>query len=262
MKKLISLLALSFWAINALMAQDVIVKKDGTTVISKVLKVTDQTVEYKNWSNLEGPTYTVSLDKIATINYQNGSIDRFELKEETETTGQAIPTPKLYTTPNNQYSITPPRKLYREGNGLYDIDTHHELSYEELRAILPPKGLGEYSQGAELMSPNNRTWFIIDSWVGVGTAIASVVSFIGIIKTPDPKTAQYNYVAFLGFGITSAGFIIGASKRKKAISQGETYLDSVVKKYNNGTYRVNDHAFAPTLSISPTHNGLGFVVSF
>ena len=58
-------------AINVSKAQDVIVKKDGSTVMSKVLEVNQDDIKYKKYSNLDGPTYTIYKKEIASINYEN-----------------------------------------------------------------------------------------------------------------------------------------------------------------------------------------------
>lgn len=42
-------------------AQDVIVKKDGSTIVSKVLEVNTDNIKYKKFSNQNGPTYTISI---------------------------------------------------------------------------------------------------------------------------------------------------------------------------------------------------------
>lgn len=59
-------------------AQDVIVKKDGTTILAKVIAVGNDVVEYKKHSNLNGPTYKVNVDKLLSVNYENGEKDTFE----------------------------------------------------------------------------------------------------------------------------------------------------------------------------------------
>lgn len=59
-------------------AQDVIVKKDGTTILSKVLEVNEENLKYKKFKNLQGPTYSVSLSEIMSVNYENGEKDTFE----------------------------------------------------------------------------------------------------------------------------------------------------------------------------------------
>lgn len=58
-------------------SQDVIVKKDGSTILSKVLEVSSTEIKYKKFSNLEGPTYTISVAELLSINYANGDKDDF-----------------------------------------------------------------------------------------------------------------------------------------------------------------------------------------
>ena len=58
-------------------AQDVIVLNGGSSIISKVLEISDTDVKYKKWSNLEGPTYTLKKADIISINYQNGERESF-----------------------------------------------------------------------------------------------------------------------------------------------------------------------------------------
>ena len=59
-------------------AQDVIVKKDGTTILSKVLEVNTADIKYKKFSNQNGPTYSISKVEIMSINYENGDKDAFD----------------------------------------------------------------------------------------------------------------------------------------------------------------------------------------
>lgn len=54
-------------------AQDVIVKKDGSTILSKVLEVGQEEIKYKKHDNLEGPTYIIQKSELQAINYQNGA---------------------------------------------------------------------------------------------------------------------------------------------------------------------------------------------
>lgn len=58
-------------------AQDVIVKKDGSTILSRVVKVSSSAVEYKNFENQDGPSYTISTHELQCINYENGGKDTF-----------------------------------------------------------------------------------------------------------------------------------------------------------------------------------------
>ena len=72
---LFSLVAILFTCVC--FAQDVIIKKDGTTILSTVIKVGQSEVEYKKYNNQTGPTYIVSINELSHINYANGTKDTF-----------------------------------------------------------------------------------------------------------------------------------------------------------------------------------------
>lgn len=59
-------------------AQDVIVKKDGSTIVCRVVEVNQTNVVYKKWSNQQGPNYVIAKDEVASVNYENGEKDVFE----------------------------------------------------------------------------------------------------------------------------------------------------------------------------------------
>lgn len=83
MKKcLLIYLFLSFCTV--ILAQDIIHKKDGTSVKSNVLEIGTNEVKYKKWENPNGPTYTISLSIISFIRYQNGQVDTFNKEENNE----------------------------------------------------------------------------------------------------------------------------------------------------------------------------------
>ena len=59
------------------LAQDVIVKQDGGTILSKVLEIGTQEIAYKKWNSQDGPVYKIAKDQVLSVNYQNGEVDRF-----------------------------------------------------------------------------------------------------------------------------------------------------------------------------------------
>ncbi len=77
MKKFSIILALfAGFAISA-SAQDIITKKDGTDIQAKILEVTTSEVKYKRFSNLEGPTFSMSKSDILIVRYENGENEVF-----------------------------------------------------------------------------------------------------------------------------------------------------------------------------------------
>lgn len=76
------LLTLSLFCVSMVsLAQDIIVKKDGTTIKAKVERVTDSVIEYKKFSNLTGPTYSIKILDLLAINYENGETETFSNTE-------------------------------------------------------------------------------------------------------------------------------------------------------------------------------------
>lgn len=71
------LLVLVLLSATSAFAQDVIVKKDGSTILSKVIEVGTSEIRYKKYSNQEGPTYVIRKDELLSINYDNGEKEEF-----------------------------------------------------------------------------------------------------------------------------------------------------------------------------------------
>lgn len=80
MKKLLFILSM-ITCTTHVFSQDVIVKKDGSTIVSKVLEINEDNIKYKKFSNLNGPTYTVNMAEVTSVNYENGEKDVFESKK-------------------------------------------------------------------------------------------------------------------------------------------------------------------------------------
>lgn len=71
MKHLFALLLLLGTA-SVVQAQDVIVKKDGSTVICRVIELNATEIVYKKWNDLNGANYIMDRSLASVINYENG----------------------------------------------------------------------------------------------------------------------------------------------------------------------------------------------
>ena len=76
MKKMILFMVLFASTLTA-SAQDVIVKKDGSTILSKVIEIGTTEIKYKKWNNQNGPNYTIAKSDVQAINYESGEKDTF-----------------------------------------------------------------------------------------------------------------------------------------------------------------------------------------
>jgi hypothetical protein len=79
---IIIFLALSFptWA------QDMIIKNDKSTIKSKVIEITEETIKYKKFANLAGPIFEINKNEVFMIVYKNGSKEQFESIEAQQAT--------------------------------------------------------------------------------------------------------------------------------------------------------------------------------
>ena len=75
---LLSMIAMLFSA--SLCAQDVIVKKDSTTIKAKITEVNKHTITYKKADYPDGPTFQIKKSKLQKIEYKNGDQTVFEKK--------------------------------------------------------------------------------------------------------------------------------------------------------------------------------------
>ena len=70
-------------------SQDIIITKKAEKITAKVTEIEENTVKYKKYEYQDGPTYTIKKTDIASIVYDNGSVEVFEAKkEESKTTTQ------------------------------------------------------------------------------------------------------------------------------------------------------------------------------
>ena len=154
-------------------AQDVIVKKDNSTILSKVIEINGSEIKYKKWSNLDGPTYSISRSEIVSINYQNGEVEKFE----------NIPN----NTPTQQNNVSPKAYMERDGNGL-ELNGR-ELSDSEVRKLVGEENYRTYlSARSQINGGRAFTALFIVSLVGtVGLAVAGV-------ESNDPNLVGLAYI--------------------------------------------------------------------
>ena len=127
MKKIL-VLSLFLAALSTL-AQDVIVLKDGSTIISKVYEVNKSEIKYKKHSNLNGPQYTIRIKDVMSINYENGESKYLPQESNTEIS-------------EAEYILnTNSKKFHRKDCGLSkDIKEHNKATSNKSRDELINSG--------------------------------------------------------------------------------------------------------------------------
>jgi len=65
-------------------AQDIIYKKDGSKEEAKIILVGEKEIQYKKFSNLAGPVYSLDKNDILLITYENGEYEMISKTENVE----------------------------------------------------------------------------------------------------------------------------------------------------------------------------------
>ena len=96
-------------------AQDVIVKTDNSTILSKVEEISTESIKYRKWDNLDGPVYILNISEVISINYSNGTMETFKGKNTSSTKSDT-----LNETMDNTNIIATPAEDNDEQKAQYD----------------------------------------------------------------------------------------------------------------------------------------------
>ena len=120
MKKIFLLML--FLCSMSVWAQDVIVKKDGSTVVCRIVEVTKTEVIYKKWSDQQGSNYIVNQKDLTAIHHENG----------TKTTFDAAPAVPAETAPSADAQPLTDAELLKMA-GVQDGTLQHEMMQKAKR---------------------------------------------------------------------------------------------------------------------------------
>jgi hypothetical protein len=179
MKQLFIIVSLLFVAGMAT-AQDVIVKKDGSTISSKVEEINGTDIKYKKWGNLDGPLYSISRTEVLVINYQNGEIE--VIQSNTNQTSDV----------NSIIGINRNSEMERSGRDL-EIDGH-ELSDEEVLALVGPENYETYLSARKQVAVGRvfTPIFIVSATV---TAVSGILYLVYLDEVTSGHTNYLNDMA-------------------------------------------------------------------
>lgn len=147
-----------FGSIGMACAQDIITTKDGSDIQARILEVTNSEVKYKRFSNLEGPTFTISKSDILIVRYENGENEVFKESDNVQQ--------NQYNQRNYQQA---PRRGYYNPNGMNtDAEIWEGMRYREYSSLYDARYY--ITQPGDPYSP---TWCGVASIIpGLGQAIA------------------------------------------------------------------------------------------
>lgn len=235
--KFLSVVVLAMFSFIA-HAQDVIVKKDGNTITSKVTEITSSEIKYKKFSNQNGPTYTIGKNEVNYINYENGE------REQINTSNSNINT----TTANTQ-------SIVQSQDALNPSDAYLLKQFKQ----------DPYSKKAKALKKI--------AFIGGGALVATGIIFFALNTSSDDSTYYEEGNGFWIYGTiaASAGVVLGTSclvasnfQKKKAEYYTQTAIPLMQMKLLNSKQAAL-YANIDMFNNNITHKkalGLGFHFNF
>lgn len=158
-------------------AQDVILKKDSSTIISKVTKISSTEIEYKKWSNLDGPTYIISISEVASINFQNGEVEYYSTKPGTQTPINQEPPVITQELQIVNQEVTVPTNGLMERSGKHLTLDGRILSDEEVLQLVGYDNYQTYLEAKRQMTVGRTFTAIVFTSIGA-TILGAIISAI------------------------------------------------------------------------------------
>ncbi|MDR1847159.1 MAG: hypothetical protein LBR17_03470 [Bacteroidales bacterium] len=251
-KHLLLGMAFSLAGLNAsvINAQDIITKTNGDEIQVKVTKITDTQIEYKKFSNINGPDYTINKKDVFMIRYENGekeviTIQNAAANNQPKTLGSEWDNPFMTAAKFNAMDDDDVSDFLEknEHGEIYDLFSSGMRNRRAGKALL---GVGIGFAGVGLI-------FTI---TGAALGIDDYYSSYGYYYTGDGYGLYVTGLCFLG---TGSGLIIasiplsavGGAKKSRA-------KEAYINQYLGG----KQQSYQPTLNFGLTRGGIGLTLQF
>ena len=237
MKKLLSII-LTLVAFSSLYAQDTIRLRSGEIIPAQVQEIGISEIRYKQWSNLEGPTYVQPKSNVLSISYKNGAKENFITvpSQDQTNSSSSSSTDQAFSDALN------PNHYLLEIN--LKSDSYLTLNGRELTEHEAKQILGEDDYGTFLAGIHQRK---ATGWMAPVGLIFSLSSL--------PLILNVNLM-LAGLSLATIGvpmFIVGSA----VAGSGNRRANNVISDYNTQMNRLKSSSPATlSLNLSPVSAGL------
>lgn len=158
------------------MSQDIIVLQSGEEIEAKVIKVGSEEVEYRKWTNQDGPVYTLTPRDIFMIKYQNGEKDVFTHTNAPVQVNEAAMPVNMLLTGNDG--------VYRRGNVyIFQGVEMRGADYEQFLYNNCNPAFAQYMSGKNMSRVG---------WGLLGAGCALEIAYIAMVYVEAVRAASYS----------------------------------------------------------------------
>ncbi|MDR0540735.1 MAG: hypothetical protein LBH19_00825 [Dysgonamonadaceae bacterium] len=227
-------------------SQDVIVTKDSKKIEAKVIEINVDNIKYKNFSNPEGPTYTLSKSGVASIIYQNGTVDVFSEKT-------AEPVDDISKMESEFYAIGTDDNKMLDYLKKYDVPI-----YEEFDAACRQR-----SKGKRML--NTGVGFTAAGIVLYAFGVANYVNtnYAATYHSNDGSKHNDTYAALMvgGVALMVGGEILTVASIPVSISAG-VKKKAIKEDFEQKYFSSKKYSYQPKLNFGFTQGGIGLTLNF
>lgn len=208
MKKSLFVILMLLCSMLAAHAQDVIVKKDGSTIVCRVLETSNTHVFYQAWADPYGPTQMVKISEVANINYEKGKKDKVQEVEE-----------NIYA-PNNQNS----------GAGKYNdnalLDMQNQMKERDRAMAERDRQLAHIAS----LPKKAKMWKYIGYVGGAALVAGGIVCLIGQKRAHiDDDGRKFHTSGFLGRAWAKGEYIEIKNENGNVIESYYKYNETIIE---------------------------------
>jgi len=240
MKKVFLVVILGCCIVMTAVGQDVIFTNENTVINAKILEVSAENISYKKYDYQDGATFIIHINKIDSIIWQNGDIDRY-----VNLRSNKLDLP--YSEKNED--VLP---FINREKKLFYISTGQIYNREQLKLFLTEKNLHhiwkKYNRGQNLLE---RGWTLI------ATGVFLEIIGMGLYYSGGYDTDIAGFaICWIGGLLETVGIpvaIVGAVKKNNAINDyNSLYGGKPHRQYSQNI----------TFKTGFIGNGIGFSLNF
>lgn len=228
-------------------AQDIIITKDKERIQAKILEVSKDEIKYKKFTYQDGPVFSIDIDEIVTVAYENGEVEIYNEETIEEKNEMIQAKAEALRKQEAMYGT-----LIKEDDLYYlcDRDKRTKMDKEAYLEFIQdncPEAYKSYKTG-------NRLWKagfgLLGSGLGMTLLVGTPLYVFGILEDYEEYRIAGSVFLTMGSLATSGSIpllVVGGIKR-------------------NNSYEVyNDHCKNPqylSFSINAKANGVGLALNF
>ena len=228
-------------------AQDIIITKDKERIQAKILEVSKDEIKYKKFTYQDGPVFSIDIDEIVTVAYENGEVEIYN-EETIEEKNEMI-----------QAKAEALRKQEAMYGTLIKADDLYYLCDRDKRTKMDKEAYLEFIQdncpeAYKSYKTGNRLWKagfgLLGSGLGMTLLVGTPLYVFGILEDDEEYRIAGSVFLTMGSLATSGSIpllVVGGIKR------------------NNSHEVYNDHCKNPqylSFSINAKANGVGLALNF